>query len=59
MSNEDLANVIDTDKVEEMIFNRKFPNEEFNPDDYNDWVSENSNEAYQLCLEVAVTLSCR
>jgi len=38
--------------IEEKIFKLKFPNEEFNIDDYNDWVIENGMEAYQLCLKV-------
>lgn len=45
--------------IEEKIFKLKFPNEEFNIDDYNDWVSENGREAYQLCLKVIKSSHCR
>lgn len=42
--------------IEIRIHTLKFPNEEFNPDDYNDWVRENAYEAYSLCLKVAQEL---
>lgn len=45
--------------IEEKIFKLKFPNEEFNINDYNDWVSENGREAYQLCLKVIKSSHCR
>ena len=52
-SNCDLPQVSGCDGlIEEKIFKLKFPNEEFNIDDYNDWVIENGMEAYQLCLKV-------
>lgn len=42
--------------VEEQIFDLKFKGEEFNPNDFNDWVKENELEAYNLCLKVAKQL---
>jgi hypothetical protein len=43
--------------AEEMIWKIKFPQEVFNADDFYDWASENSNEAFNLCLDVARSLS--
>lgn len=42
--------------IEEKIFNAKFPNEEFNADNFNDWVNENSFDAYWQCLQIAEAL---
>jgi len=35
------------------IWHYKFPREQFNIDDFNDWVSENEKEAFYACLEIA------
>jgi hypothetical protein len=43
--------------VEEMIWKMKFPDEEFNGDDFYDWAAENSREAFRLCLDVANKLN--
>jgi|TARA_R110000744_G_C19045018_1_gene527114 hypothetical protein len=45
--------------VEEMICKLKFPNEDYDPNDFNDWAKENENEAYKLCLKIATFLNCR
>jgi len=39
--------------IDEMIFYRRFKNEKFSPDDFNDWVNENPMEAYKVCREIA------
>jgi hypothetical protein len=39
--------------IEEQIFERVFPDEEFNPDNYNDWVGENGLEAYWILFTIA------
>ena len=60
MSNENIASVIGRfDTIEEMIFTLKFPNEDYDPNDFNDWAKENEYEAYNLCLEIATKLNCR
>jgi len=40
--------------IEVAIFKSKFPNEDFCPDNFNEWVSENAGEAYDMCLYLAV-----
>jgi hypothetical protein len=45
--------------IEEMICKLKFPNDEYEPNDYNDWAKENEYEAYLLCLKVAKFINCR
>ncbi len=42
--------------VENLIFDKRFKGEEFDPNDYNDWAKENEYEAYTLCLTVAKQL---
>ena len=42
--------------VENLIFDKRFKGEEFDPNDYNDWAKENEYEAYTLCLAVAKQL---
>lgn len=44
---------INRKSVEEMIFDEKFKNEEYNPNDFNDWAKENEGEAYAICLKIA------
>lgn len=39
--------------VEQFIFEKRFNDAEFDPNDYNDWAKENEYEAYTLCLAVA------
>lgn len=45
--------------IEQLIWEEKFPDEEFNPNDYNDWAKENEAEAYMLCMRVARRLQDR
>lgn len=42
--------------VEQLIFEKRFKDAEFDPNDYNDWAKENEYEAYTLCLAVAKQL---
>ena len=42
--------------IEEMIFERVFPDEEFDANDFNDWAKENDREAYIELLEIAKDL---
>lgn len=42
--------------IEEMIFKRKWPDEDFEPNDFNDWAKENETEAYKILLEIAKEL---
>lgn len=42
--------------IEELIFDKKFKGQEFDPNDFNDWAKENEYEAYTLCLAVAKQL---
>lgn len=42
--------------VENLIFDKRFKDAEFDPNDYNDWAKENEYEAYTLCLAVAKQL---
>lgn len=42
--------------VEQLIFEKRFKDAEFDPNDYNDWAKENEWEAYTLCLAVAKQL---
>lgn len=44
--------------VEQLIFEKRFKDAEFDPNDYNDWAKENEYEAYTLCLAVAKQLNC-
>lgn len=39
--------------IEELIFEKRFDGEDFNPNDFNDWAKENEFEAYKLCLEIS------
>ena len=39
--------------IEEIIHRKKFPNEEYEPNNFNDWAKENLDEAYPMCLEIA------
>lgn len=39
--------------IEQRIFEIRFPEEVFNPNDYNDWAKENSEEAYNILLTIA------
>ena len=38
---------------EEMVWNKRFPNEEFDADNFYDWASENGKEAFYVCIDVA------
>ena len=38
---------------EEMIWQKKFPDKEYDADNFYDWAAENANEAFELCLSVA------
>jgi len=38
--------------IEEQIFERVFPDEEFNPDNYNDWFKENPDVAYKVMFTI-------
>lgn len=38
--------------IEEAVFKKKFPEEEFDIDDYYEWVAENEGEAYKLVIEI-------
>ena len=42
--------------VEQLIFEKRFKDAEFDPNDYNEWAKENEYEAYTLCLAVAKQL---
>lgn len=42
--------------IEQLIFEKRFKGEEFDPNDFNDWAKENESEAYKLCLEIAQQL---
>ena len=42
--------------VEQLIFEKRFKDAEFDPNDYNDWAKENEYEAYTLCLTIAKQL---
>lgn len=42
--------------VEQLIFEKRFKDAEFDPNEYNDWAKENEYEAYTLCLAVAKQL---
>lgn len=42
--------------VEQLIFEKRFKDAIFNPNDFNDWAKENEYEAYNLCLLVAKQL---
>jgi len=38
--------------IEQLVWKKKFQNEEFDANDFNDWAKENSDEAYKLLKEV-------
>ncbi len=38
--------------VEQLVCEKKFPNEPFDADNYYDWARENSNEAFDILSEV-------
>lgn len=38
---------------EKLIFKKAFPNEEYDADSFYDWAAENSNDAFDLSIEVA------
>jgi hypothetical protein len=38
---------------EEMIWNKRFPDEDFDADNFYDWAAENGKEAFYLCIDVA------
>lgn len=42
--------------IEERIHQLKFGSQEFDPNDFNDWVKENEFEAYLICLQIARSL---
>jgi hypothetical protein len=41
-----------SETIEESVFKKKFPEEEFDIDDYYEWVAENEGEAYKIVMEV-------
>jgi hypothetical protein len=43
--------------IEQLVWEKKFPNEPFNADNYYDWVRENSNEAFNILSEVTKSFS--
>jgi hypothetical protein len=38
---------------EEMVWNKRFSNEDFDADNFYDWAAENGKEAFYVCIDVA------
>ena len=38
---------------EEMVWNKRFPDEDFDADNFYDWAAENGKEAFYVCIDVA------
>jgi len=42
--------------IEKMMFAKKWKDEIFNSDDFNDWVNENPLEAYNILMEITSSI---
>jgi len=38
---------------EEMVWKKRFPDEDFDGDNFYDWAAENGKEAFYVCIDVA------
>lgn len=38
---------------EEMVWKKRFPDEDFDGDNFYDWAAENDKEAFYVCIDVA------
>lgn len=52
-ANSDLCAVSSRLSFEEMVWNKRFPDKDFDADSFYDWAAENGKEAFYVCIDVA------